>query len=665
MIARPAVRHAVVPVAVGGTLLLVYGLTLARGVTFWDAGEFIAAAASFGLPHPPGTPLYILVLRAVVLALGSVGVPVAVATTLVSAVATAVACAAGAALVARATGDRTAAFGAGIASGTMASVWLNASETEVYAVALALSIAIVWAAERAGRTGSRAWMMLTVYLVVLAVPLHLSALLAAPAAVVLAATPGGVRDRASLARGLVVAAGVLAAFALGKMALVPVLVAATALAIAGWYYMHSRSGGGARSSAMLPIILTLIAASALLVLLVRARHDPAVNQGNPSTWPALLDVVARRQYAVADLWPRQAPLWLQLGNLLLYADWQVALSLGPTIFSTPGRTAATLTFAALAIVGAREHRRLDRRTWLSVALLLGAGTVGAALYLNLKAGPSFGHGVLPEGALREARERDYFFVLGWWAWGLWAGFGAVRAARRFRVPAFAGLAVAALPLLLNWRAVDRTRLPEAALPRATAEGLLEMLPPRAVLFVAGDNDTYPLWYAQQAEGVRQDVTVITVPLLPADWYREELARRHGLHPAADSPAAAWQGRQPAIREIARRAALVGRPVAMAVSMPARERSLAGASWTLRGPVFIRNDAGTPARDTVVVDSAAAREWHERLQQLTGGREAHPAIDGTSRYMLALLRCPGIALAHRRIGHSAARSDSLAPHCNFR
>ena len=57
------------------------------------------------------------------------------------------------------------------------------------------------------------------------------------------------------------------------------------------------------------VTLVALAASALLVMLVRARLDPAINQGNPSSLAALADVVARRQYAVAPLFPRSAPVW--------------------------------------------------------------------------------------------------------------------------------------------------------------------------------------------------------------------------------------------------------------------------------------------------------------------------------------------------------------------
>ncbi|HSU98399.1 MAG TPA: DUF2723 domain-containing protein, partial [Gemmatimonadaceae bacterium] len=54
---RPDVRP---DVAAAASLFLVYCVTLARGVTYWDAGEFLAAIHSLGIPHPPGTPLFVL-----------------------------------------------------------------------------------------------------------------------------------------------------------------------------------------------------------------------------------------------------------------------------------------------------------------------------------------------------------------------------------------------------------------------------------------------------------------------------------------------------------------------------------------------------------------------------------------------------------------------------
>ena len=655
----------------GAALLAVYVATLAPDVTFWDAGEFIAAARTLGIPHPPGTPLFVLLLNAWAKLFAFL--PFAVATNLFSAVCTAVAAALSTLLVAkgprleRGRNDGWYALGGALCAGGMSSVRLNATETEVYAASLALVALTLVAAYRAGRTGSAAWRLVTAYAIALAVPLHLSALVAAPAAIYLAASnEDGLIDWQTLISLI----GVLAlAVGVGRVSTAIVLAGVALIGvsrIAGQMWRSSPR----HTPRPAPLLLVAgIAVSALLFMLVRARHDPAINQGAPTSLPLLADVVARRQYAVPPMWPRSAPYWLQLGNLFEYADWQVALSLGPTVVPTVARTVATVIFALFGIYGALAHRRADRRGFRAVLLLLVCGSIGVATYLNLRASPSFGWGVLPADAEREARERDYFFVLSFWAWGLWAGYGTVSAALALRVRPLLGVAVAALPVALNWDAVTRRREPDASLPRALGEALLGSAPPRAVLFVDGDNDTYPLWFLQQVESLRRDVTVVTVPLLGASWYAAELSHRYDLVPLfagadgrldyAGSPAA-----------IAARAREQGRPVSAALSLEPKVRNHLARSWVVRGMIYdavtetSADDASSvlSSSTSISVDTLATRKWAAHIEAWRRGRFVSPSTDSMNEYAMGLLACPRLMLDP---SPNRVRSDSLASVCNRR
>ena len=309
----------------------------------------------------------------------------------------------------------------------------------------------------------------------------------------------------------------------------------------------------------------------MLFLLVRARHDPAVNQGNPSTWSALSDVIMRRQYAPAAPWPRRAPWFLQVGNLFEYADWQVALGLSPDPPPTWWRTPVTIVYGLLGLAGFLEHRRANRRSWRALVILFVTTTLGVLVYLNLKAGPSYGSGFLPANAPHEARERDYFFALGFVCWGLWAGFGAVRTMRRLaggnpaaqRMLPFAGALAALVPAALNWTAVNRRAEPGASEAWKTAIHILNTAPSRAVTFANGDNSTYPVWYVQEVMHWRRDVTIVVVPLLPASWYRAELARRNAL--LEPDLVSNWRGANQTLAGICRRAEAQQRPVSVADS----------------------------------------------------------------------------------------------------
>jgi hypothetical protein len=643
--------------AVAGTAMFaVYAATLAPGLTFWDSGELIAAVESLGVAHPPGIPLYILAARA-----WSDLLPVlsrAAAVNLFSAACTAGAVAVLAVLIARWMENAWVGIAAGAFAGAGSTVWRNAVEAEVYAPAMLVSMLVLWAADRAARErgGARVrWLVLTVYLLALALPLHLGVLVVAPAAAVRVALGRELGIRWGDALALV--AVTVAAAAVGRGSTFLLACSAVLLAL-----VVTVSGRPAVRVAVASAAIALLAFSAVAYIPLRAVHDPAVNAGFATGWDALLALLSRTQYDVPGLWPRQAPLWIQLANWFEYADWQWALGLGPDVMPTVGRTMLTLVVAVLGIVGARAHWRRDRQSALVLSTLFVCASLGLVLYMNFKAGASFGYGVLPDDAPHEARDRDYFFVLGFLTWGAWAGMGIAEwMSNRHQALAPAAVVLAALPIALNWSAVSRARTSAATLPRSVADALLWSAPPGAVLVTGGDNDSFPLWYEQVVHGARPDVRVVVAPLLGARWYREELARRDSLLPPA--VAQRWIGERQTLAVIDSAAMRRGRPLALALTatehrdlIPARER-------VVRGLLLIRapRTSGVWLRDAAaVLDTAAVRAYERKFAELLSSPSPAPSIDPTDRLMHALLACP-VAMRTAAL----ARSDSLAQPCSFR
>ena len=500
-------------------------LTLAPGVTLWDSGEFLAAIHSLGIPHPPGTPLYILIGKVWSLAFGAV-FGFARSINLLSAVSTAFACGILTSLFARWTDDGFAATAAGLAAGLMSTVWLSATETEVYAVAFLFGCMILWAADRAGQNSDARWALVAVYVAGLAWSLHLIALLVVPSALLLVFTTSD-----------------------GYFA-VPV----------GRRYADGRREAHSFTKLLRgSVIVALLGMTCVLYLVVRAHRDPAINQGNPGALGSFIDVLLRHQYDVPSLWPRQAPFYLQVGNLFEYADWQFAKGLSPEAPPSWWRTPVTVLYALVGLYGFFAHRAADKRSWRALAVLAVVASLGVVVYLNLKAGPSFGAGILPPNAPHEARERDYFFFWAFVCWGLWAGFGAIRLSRLLKPPlGVLAMLLPFVPGLLNWTAVDRRTDAVEARSRIDEADMLARVPPSGVMLAVGDNDTYPLWYLQQVEGTRRDVTVVTAPLLAAKWYRAELARRYKLLDSATVER--WVGRDSTIAVLTRRSYDQNRPV---------------------------------------------------------------------------------------------------------
>jgi len=641
---------------VSGILTTIYVATLAPTVTLWDAGEFNAAIASLGIPHPPGTPLYILLGRVWSFILQPV--PQALAVNLLSAVATAAACGLLAGLMTRWTQSRLAGIAGGITAGTMLAVWQNATETEIYASSLLLAVLMVVAGDRAGARDSMRLRLVLAYFMALAVPLQISALVAAPAAILLASM-GEDRLRPSLRR--VAALGgvlcIVAAVGVGS-----IWVGAAGMVALAWSALGEKGARLPSTEVAGLLVVVVVGVSATLFLLVRAQHDPFINQGNPSTVDAMMHLVTRRQYPLPGMWPRQAPVWVQLLTFVQYADWQVASGLDPSVSASWWRTPWSIAALPFAFLGFRWLRQRNARGSLGAAVLFLIASLGVLAVLNWRAGPSILDSVLPAGASHEPRERDYFFALAFAVAGTWVGAGAVVASRRWLSPgaprlATAGaLAIASLPVVLNWRAADRR--PAAMQATTFGEALLASAPPNAVLLLAGDNDSYTVWYRQSVHGERRDVVPVTVPLLAADWYRAELRRRHGL--LAPEFVAGWRGEPAILSALVAGARRQGRPVAAAVTVSRDVRTRLAPAWTLGGMAFIADADSLPRADRVdhTATSAVANLIAARNPGLSRGRD--PAVP----YVARLLQCPSGAL---RLGSDAgpAQPALLDSRCNLK
>ncbi|MGD2135281.1 MAG: hypothetical protein PVF27_03930, partial [Gemmatimonadales bacterium] len=269
--------------------------------------------------------------------------------------------------------------------------------------------------------------------------------------------------------------------------------------------------------------------SVFAVLYFRAKHYPPINEGEPTNWEALKAVLARDQYQKGPLIPRQADLLWQYANYVQYFTWQFAHDWGDGL-----RTACTALFGGLGLFGAAVQWMRDRRRALTMTVLMLTVTVALVFYLDFK----YGFSLRPQDrdVASEVRERDYFFMASFQLWGVWLalGFAAgveiltsafraldldLRSARRAAAPA---LLLALVPLIGNRQTAPRSG---ERLAREFAWDLLQSVEPYGILVVGGDNDTFPLWYLQEVEGVRRDVLVANTSLMGTTWHNRQLKRR--------------------------------------------------------------------------------------------------------------------------------------------
>jgi len=170
----------------------------------------------------------------------------------------------------------------------------------------------------------------------------------------------------------------------------------------------------------------------------------------------------------------------------------------------------------LGLLGLYFHYKSNKRDFISTFALFFITGILLIVYQN---SPPF-----------EPRERDYTLVGSFYVYCIWVGFGIFMIIDYLRkrmelVPA-AGIAIvvglAAAPVLMASQEWDDHSRAHRYTSLDYGLNYLNSCTDDAVLFTNGDNDTYPLWYAQEVEGLRDDVRVLNLQLLMTDWYADQL-----------------------------------------------------------------------------------------------------------------------------------------------
>ncbi len=351
----------------------------------------------------------------------------------------------------------------------------------------------------------------------------------------------------------------------------------------GIYYTHVKKHRMA-NIIMICYAMILIGYSSYSIIMIRSIADPPIDENDPETVEAFVKYLKREQYgstpilkgnnfddatgqitrgeAAEELFPRRySPdprhlefysrydsdwdyFWdYQVNHMYIrYFNWNFigrAADIQDTGWQSgfsppkyPSNRASNSFFYIpflLGLFGLIYHFSSDWRRALAVGVLFIVTGLAIIIFLNQ---PPF-----------QPRERDYAYVGSFFAFAIWIGIGVTGLVDLLKsyikensMAAYAiiGITLLASPVWMgyqNWDDHDRS---DRYVAPDYARNLLESVAPNALIFTNGDNDTFPLWYAQEVEGVRTDVRIVCLSLLNTDWYIKQL-RDQWSHESAPLP----------------------------------------------------------------------------------------------------------------------------------
>lgn len=548
----------------------VYLYTVAPTVSFWDCGEFIASSYILGIPHPPGAPFFLLLAK--LFTFLPYPNDIALRVNLISVLSSALTILFLYLIIIQlvrsyrgnpeSRGDKLIIYGsASIGALTYAfsdTFWFSAVEAEVYAMSMLFTSATLWLVlrwfENREDMSSVRNLLLIVYLVGLSYGVHLLNLLVAPTVVLIIffSRPKVILNMWLLPLSLLVAlmftiviyiieyvSNIDPTIFMGISGTFMVFGLFFVLAfISGAVILHYRSVEwssllmGMIAASALVLIIVSVGRSTYFMISIRSAMDPLINENDPSSL-GMLYYLQREQYGTTSLlstmFDRAAPFWdYQIKYMYLrYFGWNF-IGKGLT-FDPNGRgfILESLSFIGLlglpfiiGIIGFVYHSIKDWKKFIPVFLFFIISGLFLVIYLN-QPNP-------------QPRERDYVYVGSFFVFAIWVGFGSLAILEGIKrlfandafqkaITLFAGGALLLIcpvnEFKHNYDSHDRTG---NYVPWDYSYNILMSCEPDAIIFTNGDNDTFPLWYLQEVEGIRKDVRIVNLSLLNTTWYVNQL-----------------------------------------------------------------------------------------------------------------------------------------------
>ncbi len=570
-------HNGIIAFVVFAFVMIVYQITNSPSLAFWDAGEYATTAKLFSVLHAPGNPTYIILGRFLnIIGLGmSTPQVISFLSSLWGALAVMFTYLFTIKFVSMFEKRVIIAVPIGIIAALFTAFsytfWTNSVEPEVYSglaffINFIIYLLLVWL-QKSEDFSHQNYLIFIIYLFFFGFGVHQTVLQIVPAVLLIVVYPlirPHFRNDSFFTKIVFWTIGLFIFYFIVNSYSTSISQPLFALAITLvlMYYLRGKVSSTAWTLALIAIVIGF---STHLYIPIRASFRPFINEGDPQNWERFMAFFRREQFGETNIINRNANFFTaQLGtHFLRYFNWQFFNTSAISVVTALPKLILDNIFIALTyilgLIGMVFQIKKNKVSFIYLFSLFIMGSIAMVFVMNIP--------------LETPRPRDYFFVTGYNLWATFMAIGLIyglkhifKSKKLYPIVVVIAFIFPTLTFLSQYHYVDRSREFYAA---EYGMNFLNSLEQNAIIFTNGDNDTFPLWYAQAVDdpyilknqpdsiaiaenviydattaeniekamdfknrecyGIRKDVSVANYSLMNTPWYIRQLRDREGIN----------------------------------------------------------------------------------------------------------------------------------------